>query len=305
MIEKTPAPGLLNSYRVANGAAELLVTTDVGPRVMRYALVGGGNAFGEWPDMGAKTALGEWKLRGGHRLWAAPELDDLTYAPDNGRVDARPETPNRLKLVQPTDAAGLQKELTVALDEEGSGVTVLHRITNRRTAPVQLAPWALTVMRGGGTAIIPQEPQASHDASHLPVRPVVFWSYTDPSDPRIGWGPRYLRFRSDPARKDSTKLGVGNKQGWAAYAVDGLIFVKRFPFKEGATYPDYGSTCEFYTAGAFLEVETLGPLVNLAPGESAEHAERWGLFPGTDPGTDDATAAALAPLLEAVGAPPA
>jgi hypothetical protein len=52
-----------------------------------------------------------------------------------------------------------------------------------------------------------------------------------------------------------------------------------------------------------MEMETLGPLTTLAPGESAEHAERWGLFPGRDPGTDDATAAALAPLLDQVGVP--
>ncbi len=305
MIEKTAAFGLPNCYRIGNGGAVVTVTTDAGPRILAYALQGGVNVLGEWPDLKSPTPHGEdWRLRGGHRLWAAPESPDITYAPDNGPVEARPETPNRLKLVQSVDQAGLQKAITVTLDDEGSGVTLQHRITNKRKEPIRLAPWALTVMRGGGTAIIPQEPYKSHDDYFLPARPVILWHYTDPADPRIGWGPRFIRFRSDPTRKDPTKLGVGNKQGWAAYAVEGLLFVKRFPFKDGAPYPDDGSSCEFYTAGAFMEVETLGPLVTLAPGEAAEHAERWGLFPGADPGGDDATAAALAPLLDQVGPPP-
>jgi len=289
---------------LGNGDATLRLADEFGPRVMAYALAGGANVLGEWPDMKAPTPFGEdWRLRGGHRLWAAPEAPDPTYAPDNGPVEPRRDSPRRVTLVQPVDRAGLRKTLSVALDERGSGVTLVHRITNARSAPVRLAPWALTVMRGGGTALIPQEPHRAHEDAFLPARPMVFWHYTDPADPRIGWGPRFIRFRSDPARPEPTKLGVGNKQGWAAYAVDGLVFVKRFPWRDAAAYPDYGSSCEFYTAGAFLEVETLGPLVTLAPGESAEHAERWGLFPGADPGTDEATAALLAPLLERVGAP--
>ncbi len=36
-IEKTSFKGWPNSYRVTNGQVELIVTSDVGPRVMFYA----------------------------------------------------------------------------------------------------------------------------------------------------------------------------------------------------------------------------------------------------------------------------
>ena len=40
------------------------------------------------------------------------------------------------------------------------------------------------------------------------------------------------------------------------------------------------SNTEIYTAGGFIEVETLAPLQKVAPGESAEHTERGFLFQG-------------------------
>ena len=42
-----------------------------------------------------------------------------------------------------------------------------------------------------------------------------------------------------------------------------------------ATYPDFGSTVEIYTNNLFLELETLGPLRRIEPGEVNRHAELW------------------------------
>ena len=40
-VEKTAYAGWPNCYRITNGEVELIVTTDVGPRVIRYGFVGG------------------------------------------------------------------------------------------------------------------------------------------------------------------------------------------------------------------------------------------------------------------------
>ena len=72
----------------------------------------------------------------------------------------------------------------------------------------------------------------------------------------------------------------------------------RIDWKDGATYPDGGVNTEAYTAGAFIELETLGVLVTLAPGASAMHEERWYLFKDvSQPKGDDDLARVLAPLL--------
>ena len=73
------------------------------------------------------------------------------------------------------------------------------------------------------------------------------------------------------------KLGIANKQGWAAYHRGGTLFVKRFTYQEGATYPDYGSNNETYTAASFIEIESLGPISRLEPGMAVTHEERWSL----------------------------
>jgi hypothetical protein len=298
-IEKVACLGLANCQRLSNGTVEVVVTTDVGPRIIRYALVAGENILGEVPDAVTKTALGDWKAWGGHRLWHAPEGNPRSYAPDNAPVRFDVVAEGTVRLTQPVEAGtGIQKTITVALDATGSRVTVSHALANGNLWAVELAPWALTIMRGGGTAIVPQEPYGAHDQNLLPVRPLVLWAYTDLSDPRFAIGPKYIRLRSDDQRAEPQKIGVGNRQGWAAYNLGRTVFVKRFAHQPQHAYPDFGSNVEVYTAGPFIELESLGPLLRLAPGEVAEHVEEWQLFGNVDVGaSEESLDAALAPLV--------
>ena len=71
-----------------------------------------------------------------------------------------------------------------------------------------------------------------------------------------------------------------NKQGWAAYCLHDETFINFFSFNTSAEYPDYGSNNEIYINGNFLELETLGPLVNIPPGGMTEHLEYWVLDKG-------------------------
>ena len=294
MIERIDLAKIGTGRRLSNGTVELVVAERCGPRIVRYALPGGTNILGEWPDEVFETAAGKYRLIGGHRLWAGPEVPAITCAPDSDPVTIKEEGASTLTLIQKTDAAGLDKSIRIELAATGSGVTLGHTIANRNTKSITLAPWAVTIMAGGGTAIVPQEPFKSHDEYYLPARPVIFWHYTNPADPRIQWGPKFIRFTSRPGTKDPIKLGIGNRQGWAAYSVNGLLFTKRYAYEEGKTYPDYGSNTELYTAANFLEIETLGPLVTLAPGESVTHEERWTLAASAAiTGDDDAVAKLL------------
>ena len=277
--------GLPNCYQLSNGIVEVVVTTDVGPRIAAYRFAGGENMLSELPDRRANT---EFRIWGGHRLWLAPEVKERTTLPDNVPLEHRQEADGTLRLTAPADAGGIQKELAVRLDPEGTGVTVEHRVTNRGLWGVELAPWAITILRGGGTGIIPQEPYRRHEEALLPARSMALWYYTDLADARLTLGSKYLRVRTDAANKEPFKIGVANKQGWMAYHVDRSLFVKRFRHEEGAVYPDLGSNAEIYTQGSFIELESLGPLQKLAPGATAAHVERWFLFKDVALGANDA-----------------
>ncbi len=279
-MEKIRYKNLTNCIRLDNGEIEIVVTIDVGPRIIFYGFAGGENILGEHFDLKTKTALGEFKPYGGHRLWIAPENMPNSYAPDNSPVEYEfDETKNSIRLVQPIEVVTkTQKEITVTLDERGSGVAVHHKITNCGDKEIELAAWALTIMRGGGEVLIPNEPFAPFGSETLlPVRNLTVWSYTDLSDSRWSFDREFIRLRVDENKPQPQKIGVLNKQGWAKYQSGDLEFVKRFGFIENAAYPDMNSNTELYTAGSFVEIETLAPLQRLASDASTEHIEHWQL----------------------------
>jgi hypothetical protein len=298
-VEKINYLGLPNCYRLSNSRVELIVTTDVGPRVIRYAFHGADNMLGEVADAVVETELGEFRPLGGHRLWTAPEAKPRSYAPDNDPLTFEFEGSRTIRLVQQVEeGTGIEKELTVALDAEGTGVHLTHKITNRNMWAIETSPWALTIMKGGGEVIIPQEPYRAHSEYLLPARAIVLWHYTDLSDSRWTLGKKYIRLRTDDRLIEPQKIGVANKQGWAAYRHGQTLFIKRADYMENARYPDDGCNFETFTAGSFIEVETLAPLRRLEPGQASEHVERWFLCGDVDIGsTEEDSDAALAPLL--------
>lgn len=278
VTEPTAYAGWPNCLRLTNGTVELIATTDIGPRIIRYGLVGGENEFYEFPAERGLVGGEAWRPYGGHRLWHAPEIPGRTYVPDNGPIEAAVGE-GSLTLTQPTEApTGIQKQIEVTLDAEGSHVRLVHRLTNRGPWAVELAPWSLSMMNQGGFAVIPCEPYGSHQQNLLPARPMVLWKYTNLADPRWTWGERVILLRQDPAEASPQKAGFGSTLGWLAYARAGHLFVKRYAVVAGATYPDLGSTCEVFTNEAMLECETLGPLTRLEPGAAVEHVEEWWLF---------------------------
>jgi hypothetical protein len=298
-VEKVAYFGQPNCYRLTNGTVEVIVTTDIGPRVIRYGFVGKANVFAEMPNDVVTTEWGNWKPYGGHRFWHAPEVKPRSYYPDNEPVTFRLQEPGGIQLTQAVEAkTGMQKEIVVTLDPTGTGVTVAHRLTNKGVWSVEAAPWALTIVAGGGTTIIPQEPFISHDDYVLPARPMVLWHYTDLTDSRWTIGKKYIRLRTEASMNFAQKVGVANKQGWMAYLNGKTLFVKRFAYVPGARYPDEGCNCETFTKGTFMEVETVGPLTQLNPGDTVEHVERWYLFDGVDIGATEATLdAAITPII--------
>lgn len=277
-IEYLDMPGCLE---LVNGDARLVIPTAFGPRVLFYALDGGENVFGWHPGAKVETEFGTWKPYGGHRLWAAPENMPLSYAPDNSPIEI--ETKGDLTLVvkgEVTPATSLQKELTITLDAAGSGVTVDHKITNHGESPVEISAWALAIMCPGGEAIVPNEPSAPYNSDNLlPVRSMALWPYTDFTDPRWTFDKDTIRLKCDERLGNQQKFGVLNKQGWVGYQMDEVMFIKRFDFVNEAVYPDMNSNTEVYTAGGFIEVETLSPLEVVEPGGVMEYQERWHLEP--------------------------
>jgi hypothetical protein len=181
---KTNYKGWPNCYRLANATLELIVTTDVGPRIIRFGFVGGDNEFVEFPEQLGKTGGQEWRIYGGHRLWHAPEVQPRTYFPDNNPI-ALEQHDGFVRVIQPPESTtGIQKEMDIRLDPTQNRTDVVHRLRNCGVWDIELAPWAISAVTGGGTAIVPLPPRGSHGKHLQPESSLSLWKYTNMSDPR-------------------------------------------------------------------------------------------------------------------------
>jgi len=277
-IERIAYKGWPNCFRLSNDLVDLVVTTDVGPRIIRYGFVGGANEFKEYAEEMGKTGGEDYHVYGGHRLWHAPEDAIRTYFPDNYMVGVR-AFPKFLRVTQLTEpTTGIQKEMDIRLDPNTSHVQVTHRLTNNNLWEIELSVWGLSVMEVGGVAILPLPPRGEHPRDILPTGNLVLWPYTNLSDPRWTLGRRFILFRQGARWPMPQKIGALVPDGWIAYARAGHLFVKRFEFYPDAIYPDLGSSAELFNRVDMAEMETLSPQVILAPGETVEHDEDWYLL---------------------------
>ena len=239
----------------------------LGPRVIGlYAKEAGVQLFARTPEAHWPTPHGEYYLHGGHRLWTAPE--DLFYMVPEDHVQIS-TTDNGVTLRRNIDASGLEKEISLQL--EGNRVAVAHRVTWHGDGPIKLAPWAITQMQLGGMAILPQ---SVADTGLLPNRNLILWPYSRLRDDRLELHDDLILIKGKPAAQ-AFKIGYYNPRGWIAYTLDNVLFVKRFATDDSLIYPDKGCNAEVYVRDSFLELESLGFLRKLKPGETMLYDENW------------------------------
>lgn len=284
--------GWKNNLWLSNGDAELVVTLDVGPRVISYRLRDGVNVMKNYDAMMGGTGEPDWQIRGGHRFWLAPEDLTRTYFADNRPVQHTRLGPAAARFTPPPETEyGVQKLMELRLADQGSRVEVKLQVTNIGSTATELAPWGPTVMAPGGVEIIPLPSIQNHPghvsnaktpADYGPNQELILWPYFDFADTRWSFGKRYIFLRQD-VNKGPTKIGLAHRMGWVAYLNSGTLFVKRFDYREGAVYPDWGTRYQTFSNEDMLEMETVGELVTLQPGQSAELIESWELFGGVPP----------------------
>ena len=272
-------------HAVDRGGPRVVITTDVGPRILSVTLPDGtgDGLLASLPDLRIdRQGWPRFQLHGGHRLWAGPEIPETTYLPDDGPI-AVERTTDGVACSYLEPETGLRRTVRVAPD--AAAVVVDHVLTNSGASPIEVAPWAITMCTPGGEAWMPRFMGASDAHGVLPNGALVTWPYTRLADPRLVLDDPILRLRSVAGATTPCKIGVAGRAGWIAYRLGGAVLVKRVEYLEGTTYPDLGASLQCYSGGDFLEIETLGPLVTLAPGASIGHQETWSLH-ALDPAMD-------------------
>jgi hypothetical protein len=222
------------------------VATQVGPRILGLSLVGGENVLAETPEIVLRDHGTNCRLYGGHRLWEAPEVPSRTWVAEDGPVDldvgARSVT-----VTGPVLRNEVRKRLIVEIEELG-GVVVRHQLVNVGDHSVAVALWALSMLRPGGTAVLPFDLTPTDPAAvQASATRIVLWPYTDLTDPAIDWREDAVVVDTSASSRDESfknKLGCASPARWCAYILDGVALVKRSAHHESPI--DGGATQQLY-----------------------------------------------------------
>ena len=227
-VEKVNYGGWPNCYRISNGEVDLVVTGDVGPRVIRYGFAGGQNFFKEFAGQMGGSGEPHGSPAAATGSGSLPKIRSRAMLPTTGRSGSRCGI-GRLQATEPVEPlTGIEKQLAVRMDPSGTSVVVEHHLRNAGREPYRLAPWALSMMASGGSGIHGFPPRGTHPEMLAPANPLVMWRFTNLRDPRWHLLRKYLVLTQDPSNPEPQKLGSFHRNTWGAYLLNGELFLKRF-----------------------------------------------------------------------------
>ena len=257
---------------LSNEIVELMIPLSYGIRIGHFAFCGGENVFYEQPhDMTELTTPGGWRVRGGHRLWVAPEGSE-TYYPDNDPIHYEISGDSVLLTQQEDPWLRVKKSIRITFIANDS-VQVDHCIVNTGNSDRTCSIWGVTSVAPGGVQHIPLK---VYDRGSMPRHWISMWSYTDLGDHRAKYSREEILLTHEPIEQ-RYKIGVDRPNGPVWYENHGVIFEKNFPVVQEESYPDKDVSYETYMCQYMVEIESLSVLRTIAPGEKSEHTEIWRL----------------------------
>ena len=259
---------------LTHGKIRIGIALDYGIRVAHLSCAGKRNLYYEQPVDGSDgfVTTDGWRLRGGHRMWPTPE-NHLVYCPDNDPVDYEIEGNSVTITQKPEPWLHIQKILKLTL-EEGGTVLLEHAIKNVGTEPQTHASWGINTLAGGATAETFYGGGIKSDMQ--PGRVLSFWGETSLADPRLTIKKDQIIAKHLPV-SDYFKLGMYCSTGKAVLHNFGQRLEITFAVPAMEDLPDCGCNFELYMCQSFMELETLGEVKTITPGETVCHWERWSL----------------------------
>ncbi len=259
------------AYQLSNKHLSLTVVPALSGRVMEL-LFRKQNLF--WINepllkskFGGDPAFGGWKNWGGYKTWLAPQSrwpnpDAQSDDMDNvqwtviGQTDSAVATSLHLRgPIIPWGGVRLGRQITLRAGEKK--VAVRESIHNASDKPQTWAAWAVAQFPAPGWATYPSEGARKT----LALTP-----------------PKFRRNRLHFKGDSKWKVGTLTKEGWGEYQAKDWAKSFRASFAPHADLP-HPDDCNLETWSntdpAYMELEWLGPLVALRPGESWVFETEW------------------------------
>ncbi len=284
VVERTTYHGWTNSIRLSNGEAEAIVVPAIG-RVMQFHFIGEEGPFWENRALDGKAPdpkSAEWGNFGGDKTWPAPQAEWPQVAPrawppppafDSMPVEGKIEG-KTVVLLSPVDPFfGIRTRRRIDLNAADPVMTITTTFEKVSGPPRKVGVWVIT--------------QFKHPENVLAGAPI---SAEFPNGYKLQSknAPRNLQYdagvlRVERDNKESHKVGsAGGTLFWVGQRVAVRIDSPRVA---DAEYPDEGASAEIYTnpdPAAYVELEMLGPLQELKPGDKLERTSRYTLLRKSD-----------------------
>lgn len=279
-ITKTNYHGWPDSYVLSNGAVEAIVVPAIG-RVMQFKFADEPTGpFWENRAMDGKhpmPASKEWGNFGGDKSWPAPQEDWPSITPrawppptafDSMRAEARIEGES-LRLVTPVDPHfGIRSERVIALDADDPVMTITTTYLKIEGEPRRVSVWIITQLEDPEFVFIPTRMRDK------------FVRQSDELPYALKTGGNAITLKRHAAK--STKIGTDSDALWW---VGGKTALQIESPRVHGEYPDKGSSSEVYTNPnplTYVELEMLGPLHTMKPGDRISQSNAYRLFRRTD-----------------------
>ena len=272
-VKKVEYKGWKNCISVSNGNVEIIVTTDVGPRIISLTCGGKENHFKVFDETAGKSGGDKWIPYGGHRVWHAPEENPRSYQPDNEKFVCEIKE-NGVTVMSTEEKTLLSKGFEITMNDDGV-VTVNHVIKNNGMFDLELSIWALSQFAHGGLLAVPN---STLDTGLVANRAIAMWPYSKMNDRRVCFGDKFITVVPDKEKTPAFKFGSTVDSGYACYFNHGQLVAKKFEYFYDVEYPNFSCNFESYTNEDFIEIESLTPLFTLEAGEVAVHTEVWAVM---------------------------
>ncbi len=277
------------SVSMENASVTLTTIPEIA-RIMEFSLRGYPNLIWQNPDLLGQLAdpqqsqQGIWRNFGGAKLWVAPQSRwDAVFGnwPPEYELDAAPcdlhqIAPDHLTLqgqLSPTQGIQLRRQIQLV----DQGADFIYTLSNRSDQTVSWGIWMVFQAIPGGKLFLPAtdrtqfwlDPQFSIDGA------------TEPED--LHFHKQDQVYVLDQARSIyKTKLFSIPDHGWLAYWVADQVFFLLYEAAPEAQYPAGEGSTEIFTDADYIELEHIGPLISIAPGESTSLPESWRILPAPD-----------------------
>ncbi len=280
-IETTEGFYKWDSIILRNSFVRLDVVPELGGKIMGYEALGlqilwhNSSHEGEIEIFQQNDIAQEFINVGGAKVWPAPQ--DKWGGPPDKILDGSPYISSSdgktITVTSPEDngddRTGIQYKHRYYLRPSSTIVDLNLSMTNITKRTIEWALWHLATV-----------PVDRAFTTYVPVDDGN-WNVLsgDKDNPQwLGVEEGIFRARYD---KREGKVGMKVREGWAAWhdAENNIAFGMMFPVHENTEYPHGSDNFEIWTNNpetAYMELEVLGPIANLAPGESASLDVTWG-----------------------------